>query len=62
MVGMSSPQEIATLAIVWEISDPNLETWIYGPKSGVSWIIQESWQHCMWMVMELTLDLQWDSF
>ena len=42
MVGKSSPQEIATLAIVWEISDPNLETWIYGPKSGVSWIIQES--------------------
>ena len=31
MVGKSSPQEIATLAIVWEISDPNLETWIYGP-------------------------------
>ena len=24
----------------------NLETGTYGPKSGVSRIIQESWQHC----------------
>ena len=36
--------EIATLAIIWEISDSNLETRRYGPKSGVSWIIWESWQ------------------
>ena len=43
MVGKSSPQEIATLAIIREISDPNLETENYGPKSEVSWIIRESW-------------------
>ena len=42
MVGKSSPQEIATLAIIQEISDPNLETENYGPKSEVSWIIRES--------------------
>ena len=34
----SSLQEIATLAIIWEISDSNLETGRYGPK----WIIRES--------------------
>ena len=45
MVGKSSLQEIATLAIIREISDSNLETGRYGPKSGVSWIIRESWQH-----------------
>ena len=45
MVGKSSPQEIATLAIIGEMSDSNLETGRYGPKSGVSRIIQESWQH-----------------
>ena len=33
-----------TLAIMREISDSNLETGKYGPKSGVSRIIQESWQ------------------
>ena len=42
MVGKSSLQEIATLAIIWEISDSNLETGRYGPKSGVSRIIRES--------------------
>ena len=26
----------------------NLETGRYGPKSGVSRIIRESWQHCFW--------------
>ena len=62
IVGKSSPQEIVTLVIIREISDPNLETGRYGPNSGVSQIIQESWQHCMWVVMELTLELQWDSF
>ena len=45
MVGKSSLQEIATLAIIQEISDSNMETGRYGPKSGVSRIIQESWQH-----------------
>ena len=45
MVEKSSLQEIATLAIIWEISDSNLETGRYGPKSGVSRIIRESWQH-----------------
>ena len=36
MVGESSLQEIATLAIIWEISDSNLETGRYSLKSGVS--------------------------
>ena len=43
MVGNSSLQEIATLVIIWEISDSNLETGRYSPKSGVSQIIRESW-------------------
>ena len=43
MVGKSSLQEIATLAIIREISDSNLETGRYSPKSGVSRIIRESW-------------------
>ena len=47
MVGKSSLQEIATLAIIREISDSNLETGRYGPKSGLSRIIQESWQYCI---------------
>ena len=38
-------QEIATWVIIWEISDSNLETGRYGPKSGVTLIIRESWQH-----------------
>ena len=42
MVRKSSLQEIAPLAIIWEISDSNLETGIYGPNSGVSRIIWES--------------------
>ena len=33
-----------TLAIIWKISDPNLETGSL--KSGVSWTIWKSWQHC----------------
>ena len=36
MVAKSSLQEIATLAIIREISDSNLETGRYGPKSLVS--------------------------
>ena len=46
MVGKLSLQEIATLAIIREISDSKLETGRYGPKSGVSRIIRESWQQC----------------
>ena len=46
MVGKSSLQEIATLAIIREISDSNLETGRYSPKFGVSRISRESWQHC----------------
>ena len=42
MVGKSSLQEIATLAIIQEISDSNLETGRYSPKSGVFLMIQES--------------------
>ena len=37
-----SLQEIATLVNILEISDSNLETGRYGPKPGVSRIIQES--------------------
>ena len=44
IVGKSSLQEMATLAIILEISDSNLESGRYRPKSGVSGIIQESWQ------------------
>ena len=40
MVGKSSVQEIAVLAIIREISDSNLETGRYGPKFGVSRIIR----------------------
>ena len=39
MVGKSSLQEIATLAIIQEKTDSDLETGRYGPKSGVSWIM-----------------------
>ena len=46
-VGKSSVQEIATLAIIREISDSNPETGRYSPKSGVFRIIRESWQHCI---------------
>ena len=44
MVRKSSVQEIATLVIIREISDSNLETgrYTYSPKSRV---IRESWQH-----------------
>ena len=42
MVGKTSVQEIAVLAIIREISDSNLETGRYGPKFGVSRIIRES--------------------
>ena len=45
MVGKSSLQEIATLAIIREIWDTNLETGRYSLKSGVSRIIRESLQH-----------------
>ena len=41
MVGKSSVQEIAILAIIREISDSNMETGEYGPKSGASRIIRE---------------------
>ena len=34
--------EVVTLAIIREISDSNLETGRYGPKTGVSQIIRES--------------------
>ena len=37
-----SLQEIATLVNILETSDSNLETGRYGPKPGVSRIIQES--------------------
>ena len=51
MVGKSILQEIATLAIIQEISDSNLETGRYSPKSGVAWIMRESWQHCDTTIM-----------
>ena len=59
MVGKSSLQEIAILAIVREISDYNLETGRYRPKSGVSRIIQESWQH--WILSWKTKIHSWTS-
>ena len=49
MVGKSSVQEVAILAIIREISDSNLETGGYGPKSGVSPIIRE-WT-ALWLVI-----------
>jgi len=36
-----------TSAFIQEISDSNLETGKYGPKSGDSRIILERWQHCL---------------
>ena len=36
-----------TSEIFQEISDSNLETGKYGPKSGDSRIIWERWQHCL---------------
>ena len=52
MVGKSSLQEIATLAIIGEMSDSNLETGRYGPKSGISRIILESWKHlCVELIL-----------
>ena len=44
IVGKSSLQEMATSVIILEISDSNLESGRYGPKSGVSGIIRERWQ------------------
>ena len=60
----NSLQEIATLAIIWEISDSNLETTRYSLKSGVSLIIWESWQHCndyvnLSLIYLSLLKLQW---
>ena len=49
MVGKSNVQEIAILAIIREISDSNLETGGYDPKSGVSPIIRE-WT-ALWLVI-----------
>ena len=46
IVTKSTLQEIAKFgAIIREISYSNLETGRYGPKSGDSLIIRESWQH-----------------
>ena len=45
MDGKSTLQQISTLAIIREISDSDLEIGRYNLKSGVSRIIQESWQH-----------------
>ena len=36
------------MAIIREISDSNLETGRNGSKSGVSQIMQESWQPCVY--------------
>ena len=46
MVWKSILQKISTMAIMREISDSNLDTGRYGPKSAISRIIQESWQLC----------------
>ena len=52
MVRKSNVQEIAILTIIWEILDSNLETGRYGPKSGISRIILESWKHlCVELIL-----------
>ena len=45
--GKVSLQKMANFGnnIIRAISDSNLQTGIYSPKCGVSWIIWESWQH-----------------
>ena len=45
--GKVSLREMANFGnnIIRAISDSNLQTGIYSPKCGVSWIIWESWQH-----------------
>ena len=48
IVGKSSLQEIGNFSDYPEIPDINLETGRYGSKSGVSRIIQKSWQPCYW--------------
>ena len=45
MDGKSTLHQISTLAIIWEISDSDLEIGRYNLKSGVSRIIRESWEH-----------------
>ena len=47
IVGKSSLQEMVNFAdYPWDLSDSNLESGRYDPKSGVSRIIRESWQPC----------------
>ena len=46
IVRESNLQKMATLAIIREISDSNLETGRNSLKFEVSLIIQESWQPC----------------
>ena len=66
MIGKSSLQKVTALAIIWEISDSNLETGRYGPKSGVSQIIWESRQHCStrgWQLSEeYLITVTWAAF
>ena len=66
MIGKSSLQKVTALAIIWEISDSNLETGRYGPKSGVSPIIWESRQHCStrgWQLSEeYLITVTWAAF
>ena len=45
LLSESLPKKWQTSGIIWEISYSNLETRRYSPKSGISRIIQESWQH-----------------
>ena len=47
-------KKLQTSAITRDISDSNLETGRSVSKSGVSRIIQESWQHCMDSAWHLT--------
>ena len=47
---MSSLKEMANFGDYPGVSGSNLETRRYGSKSGVSWIIRDSWKHWCWQV------------
>ena len=55
IVKKSTLQENGTSVIIREIPDSNLETGRCGPKSGVSRISWESWQHWYWCIMNFTV-------
>ena len=46
-----------TSAIIWKISDSNLQNGRYGPNSGVSQIIRKRWQHWCCIVHRIECSL-----